>query len=284
MSDRDELDRLYELHQSGGLSQDEFDAERARLLGAFPTEPTPSQPNGAEVSRNQASGRTLDGSHDVPEARSGRMPPVTLVEANTRPPLKVTQPPLGALTMDPATAERSGNIASSDAALAAERAKLLDQILSSAVLGSSPGPDVPHDLTGAAEAFRGQGSSEASPAWESQQLPAPAVPRSAYEAPAFVSPTYTVAPMSLAETRRSRRRFRLSPLLVAILAGLFFASTLGTGLVALKQNAVAGQWRQHDQTEVARNHVLSNRNQVLSANLVSAHHRASALSIRNDQS
>jgi chromosome segregation ATPase len=49
------------------------------------------------------------------------------------------------------------------------------------------------------------------------------------------------------------------------------AATIGAGFVALKQNSAASKWRQQDQSEMALNRTLSTRNDVLSAELVSAH-------------
>jgi chromosome segregation ATPase len=178
--------------------------------------------------------------------------------------------------------------------LASEKAKLIDRILSSAVLDSSAAHDLgPTEQTNGAEESHDQGQ-QARPPSLLEQPYEQASTEAAYRAPtSFAGPVSTVQTVG---AKKSRRRPRLSPLVVAVLAGVFFVSTLGTGLLALNRNEVAGQWRQQDQTEVAGNHVLSThnhvlsthnqvlstRNQVLSTNLVSA--RSSITSLDSQRS
>jgi hypothetical protein len=208
---------------------------------------------------------------------------------NTQPPLGVPEQPTPPFPTAPlGTEERRSNTVRSDAELAAEKAKLIDRILSSAVLDSSAAHDLgPTEQTNGAEESHDQGLQQALPASSLEQPYEQASPEAAYRAPtSFAGPVFTVQTVA---AKKSRRRPRLSPLVVAILAGLFFVSTLGTALLALNRNEVAGQWRQQDQTEVARNHVLSThnqvlstRNQVLSTNLVSA--RSSITSLDSQRS
>ena len=269
MSDAEELAKLDALRQSEVLSQEEFDAERAMLPGAVPPSAGSgsTQSNGAEAALDEGSLQTSDGEHDLPESypdhRALLTPSGMLVETDTQPPLAVPeQPTLPFATAAPlGTEERRSNGVRSGAELASEKAKLIDRILSSAVLDSSAAHDLgPPSLL---EQPYEQASTEA-----------------AYRAPtSFAGPVSTVQTVG---AKKSRRRPRLSPLVVAVLAGVFFVSTLGTGLLALNRNEVAGQWRQQDQTEVAgnhvlstHNHVLSTHNHVLSTNLVSARLRHS---------
>jgi hypothetical protein len=173
---------------------------------------------------------------------------------------------------------RSGAL--SDSEFAAEKAKLLDGIVALTTLGSLT---TPHLLSGdeasPAVTSQVQEMRQVEPAWGAQRPPEQAVTvsPSAYSAPVSAGPTFTDTTF-LGNAKKSRRRLRVSPLIVGILAAVFFLATLGTGFVALKQNTVAGQWRRHDQNEVAANHVLSThnlllstRNHVVSTDLASAH-------------
>ena len=295
MPDAEELAKRDVLHQSGVLSQEEFDAERAKLLGVVPlsAESGSAQSNGAEAPLGEGSWQTSDGKHDSPESYSDQKAEVTQsgtpVGMNTQPPLGVPEQPTPPFPTAPlGTEERRSNTVRSDAELAAEKAKLIDRILSSAVLDSSAAHDLgPTEQTNGAEESHGQGLQQAPPASSLEQPYEQASTEAAYRAPtSFAGPVFTV---QTGGAKKSRRRPRLSPLVVAILAGLFFVSTLGTALLALNRNEVAGQWRQQDQTEVARNHVLSThnqvlstRNQVLSTNLVSA--RSSITSLDSQRS
>jgi hypothetical protein len=287
MSEADEFAKLDALRKSGVLTQEEFDVEKAKLLaGLLPAaESISPQPDGAEAPQGEGWWQASDGKWYAADSRPGYRPsPVlslTPPEATTPPPPTVrTQPTLSASMTAPEAEEQHRSSTLGDAQSAAEEAKRLDEILASAVLSSPATPHVQSlDRTCGTEIFRGQGMWQAA----SASVPQPpheqalTVSPSAYGPQAFASSTFTDTRFVLGEAGRSRRRLRLSPLAVTILAAVFFVSTLGTGLVALKQNAVAGQWRQHDQTEVARNHVLSTRNQVLSTDLVSAHTTITAL-------
>jgi hypothetical protein len=295
MSDAEELAKLDALRQSEVLSQEEFDAERAMLPGAVPPSAGSgsTQSNGAEAALDEGSLQTSDGEHDLPESypdhRALLTPSGMLVETDTQPPLAVPeQPTLPFATAAPlGTEERRSNGVRSGAELASEKAKLIDRILSSAVLDSSAAHDLgPTEQTNGAEESHDQGQ-QARPPSLLEQPYEQASTEAAYRAPtSFAGPVSTVQTVG---AKKSRRRPRLSPLVVAVLAGVFFVSTLGTGLLALNRNEVAGQWRQQDQTEVAGNHVLSThnqvlstRNQVLSTNLVSA--RSSITSLDSQRS
>jgi hypothetical protein len=295
MSDAEELAKLDALRQSEVLSQEEFDAERAMLPGAVPPSAGSgsTQSNGAEAALDEGSLQTSDGEHDLPESypdhRALLTPSGMLVETDTQPPLAVPeQPTLPFATAAPlGTEERRSNGVRSGAELASEKAKLIDRILSSAVLDSSAAHDLgPTEQTNGAEESHDQGQ-QARPPSLLEQPYEQASTEAAYRAPtSFAGPVSTVQTVG---AKKSRRRPRLSPLVVAVLAGVFFVSTLGTGLLALNRNEVAGQWRQQDQTEVAgnhvlstHNHVLSTHNHVLSTNLVSA--RSSITSLDSQRS
>ena len=107
MSDPDELVRLDALRQSGALSPDEFDAERAKLLGAVPPSAGSgsAQSNGAEAPSGEGSWQTSDGKYDLPESYPDYPAPLTpretLVETNTRPPLAVMEQPTLAFATAP---------------------------------------------------------------------------------------------------------------------------------------------------------------------------------------
>jgi hypothetical protein len=59
-------------------------------------------------------------------------------------------------------------------------------------------------------------------------------------------------------TRRRRRRVQLSWRgVVPVLAVVFFLGMVGAGVVAVKQNSTAGQWRSLDRTAVSSNRLLS---------------------------
>ena len=63
MSKADELAKLDALRQSGVLSQEEFDAEKAKLLGGIrPTSPSSSpQSSGVEAPHGERSRQAADG-------------------------------------------------------------------------------------------------------------------------------------------------------------------------------------------------------------------------------
>jgi preprotein translocase subunit SecG len=122
--------------------------------------------------------------------------------------------------------------------------------------------------------LRGQVTAQAATAPQQPEEQAATVSPTAYRAPTFASPGFTDTTMMLGETKKSRRRLRV---LVATLAAVFFVATLGTGFVALKQSKAAGQWRQHDQSEVALDHALLTRNDALSTELVLAHSTVASL-------
>jgi hypothetical protein len=288
----DELVKLDALRKSGVLTQEEFDAEKANLLaGSIPSSTSRSpQPSSAEASASEGSRQESEGEWYAPELHPDVRPPsgpssLPVDVSTPPPPTAPTQATPNTWTTAPGAEERHSNPTLDNAEFAAEEAKLVEGILVSAVLGSLTTPEVrSRNQTSGAETHD-QGMWQTAPAWAPEQPheQAVTVSPSAYRAPTFASPTFTDTTL-LGEAKKSRRRLRLSPLVVAILAAVFFVSTFGTGLVALKQNAVAGQWRQHDQNEVALNHVLSTRNQVLSTrnqvlstNLVSAH--ASVISL-----
>jgi hypothetical protein len=117
-------------------------------------------------------------------------------------------------------------------------------------------------------------TAQAATAPQQPEEQAATVSPTAYRAPTSASPGFTDTTMMLGETKKSRRRLRV---LVTTLAAVFFVATLGTGFVALKQNRAAGQWRQHDQSEVALDHALLTRNDALSTELVLAHSTVASL-------
>jgi hypothetical protein len=117
-------------------------------------------------------------------------------------------------------------------------------------------------------------TAQAATAPQQPEEQAATVSPTAYRAPTSASPGFTDTTMMLGETKKSRRRLRV---LVTTLAAVFFVATLGTGFVALKQNKAAGQWRQHDQSEVALDHALLTRNDALSTELVLAHSTVASL-------
>ncbi len=76
-------------------------------------------------------------------------------------------------------------------------------------------------------------------------------------------------------------RGRVSPTVVAILALVFLLTTLGTGFVAVRQNAATRQWRQYDHSAVAFDLSLSTRNAVLTRDLASVRANIAILKSQN---
>jgi hypothetical protein len=162
-----------------------------------------------------------------------------------------------------------------EAAVSAEEAQVVDEAAVSADLGSPAMPEVrSRDQASDDETPRGQVTAQAATAPQQPEEQAATVSPTAYRAPTSASPGFTDTTMMLGETKKSRRRLRV---LVTTLAAVFFVATLGTGFVALKQNRAAGQWRQHDQSEVALDHALLTRNDALSTELVLAHSTVASL-------
>jgi hypothetical protein len=162
-----------------------------------------------------------------------------------------------------------------EAAVSAEEAQVVDEAAVSADLGSPAMPEVrSRDQASDDETPRGQVTAQAATAPQQPEEQAATVSPTAYRAPTSASPGFTDTTMMLGETKKSRRRLRV---LVTTLAAVFFVATLGTGFVALKQNKAAGQWRQHDQSEVALDHALLTRNDALSTELVLAHSTVASL-------
>ena len=60
---------------------------------------------------------------------------------------------------------------------------------------------------------------------------------SGYGSPTSAASTFTSSAQSLGETKQSRRRLRISPTWLGVLALVFLLTTLGTGFVALKQSS-----------------------------------------------
>ena len=162
-----------------------------------------------------------------------------------------------------------------EAAVSAEEAQAVDEAAVSADLGSPAMPEVrSRDQASDDETPRGQVTAQAATAPQQPEEQAATVSPTAYRAPTSASPGFTDTTMMLGETKKSRRRLRV---LVTTLAAVFFVATLGTGFVALKQSKAAGQWRQHDQSEVALDHALLTRNDALSTELVLAHSTVASL-------
>ena len=162
-----------------------------------------------------------------------------------------------------------------DSHVSAEEAQVVDEAAVSADLGSPAMPEVrSRDQASDDETPRGQVTAQAATAPQQPEEQAATVSPTAYRAPTSASPGFTDTTMMLGETKKSRRRLRV---LVTTLAAVFFVATLGTGFVALKQNRAAGQWRQHDQSEVALDHALLTRNDALSTELVLAHSTVASL-------
>jgi hypothetical protein len=162
-----------------------------------------------------------------------------------------------------------------EAAVSAEEAQAVDEAAVSADLSSPAMPEVRSgDQASDAMTLRGQVTAQAATAPQQPEEQAATVSPTAYRAPTSASPGFTDTTMMLGETKKSRRRLRV---LVTTLAAVFFVATLGTGFVALKQNKAAGQWRQHDQSEVALDHALLTRNDALSTELVLAHSTVASL-------
>ena len=162
-----------------------------------------------------------------------------------------------------------------DSHVSAEEAQVVDEAAVSADLGSPAMPEVrSRDQASDDETPRGQVTAQAATAPQQPEEQAATVSPTAYRAPTSASPGFTDTTMMLGETKKSRRRLRV---LVTTLAAVFFVATLGTGFVALKQNKAAGQWRQHDQSEVALDHALLTRNDALSTELVLAHSTVASL-------
>ncbi len=162
-----------------------------------------------------------------------------------------------------------------DSHVSAEEAQAVDEAAVSADLGSPAMPEVrSRDQASDDETPRGQVTAQAATAPQQPEEQAATVSPTAYRAPTSASPGFTDTTMMLGETKKSRRRLRV---LVTTLAAVFFVATLGTGFVALKQNKAAGQWRQHDQSEVALDHALLTRNDALSTELVLAHSTVASL-------
>ena len=152
---------------------------------------------------------------------------------------------------------------------------MVDEAAVSADLGSPAMPEVrSRDQASDDETPRGQVTAQAATAPQQPEEQAAAVSPTAYRAPTSASLGFTDTTMMLGETKKSRRRLRV---LVTTLAAVFFVATLGTGFVALKQNKAAGQWRQHDQSEVALDHALLTRNDALSTELVLVHSTVASL-------
>ena len=162
-----------------------------------------------------------------------------------------------------------------EAAVSAEEAQVVDEAAVSADLGSPAMPEVrSRDQASDDETPRGQVTAQAATAPQQPEEQAATVSPTAYRAPTSASLGFTDTTMMLGETKKSRRRLRV---LVTTLAAVFFVATLGTGFVALKQSKAAGQWRQHDQSEVALDHALLTRNDALSTELVLAHSTVASL-------
>ena len=162
-----------------------------------------------------------------------------------------------------------------DSHVSAEEAQAVDEAAVSADLSSPAMPEVRSgDQASDAMTLRGQVTAQAATAPQQPEEQAATVSPTAYRAPTSASPGFTDTTMMLGETKKSRRRLRV---LVTTLAAVFFVATLGTGFVALKQNKAAGQWRQHDQSEVALDHALLTRNDALSTELVLAHSTVASL-------
>src|ERR1039458_3398048 len=162
-----------------------------------------------------------------------------------------------------------------EAAVSAEEAQAVDEAAVSADLSSPAMPEVRSgDQASDAMTLRGQVTAQAATAPQQPEEQAATVSPTAYRAPTSASPGFTDTTMMLGEAKKSRRRLRV---LVATLAAVFFVATLGTGFVALKQSKAAGQWRQHDQSEVALDHALLTRNDALSTELVLAHSTVASL-------
>jgi hypothetical protein len=162
-----------------------------------------------------------------------------------------------------------------DSHVSAEEAQAVDEAAVSADLSSPAMPEVRSgDQASNAMTLRGQVTAQAATAPQQPEEQAATVSPTAYRAPTSASPGFTDTTMMLGETKKSRRRLRV---LVATLAAVFFVATLGTGFVALKQSKAAGQWRQHDQSEVALDHALLTRNDALSTELVLAHSTVASL-------
>jgi hypothetical protein len=178
-----------------------------------------------------------------------------------------------AVTEAAVSAEEAQAVA--EAAVSAEEAQAVAEAAVSADLSSPAMPEVRSgDQASDAMTLRRQVTAQAATAPQQPEEQATTVSPTAYRAPTSASPGFTDTTMMLGETKKSRRRLRV---LVATLAAVFFVATLGSGFVALKQSKAAGQWRQHDQSEVALDHALLTRNDALSTELVLAHSTVASL-------
>ena len=169
-----------------------------------------------------------------------------------------------------------------DAEFVVEEARLLDELLASADLGSSTTREVRlgNQLgaqTSVAETPQLEVTGQApAPVPDQAEEPAMTVPQSAYGAPTSAGPALTDITSigeadvlgELDELRRawaprdadtphlpekSRPRLGVRTSVVGVLALVLLIATLGTGFIALKQNTAAGQWRRHDHSEMRVN-------------------------------
>jgi len=168
-----------------------------------------------------------------------------------------------------------------DTESAAKEAKLVEELLASADLRSPTAPEVRSVGQASNGQVTWQAASPSAPRQPEEQ--AVTVSPSEYSAPASAVPTF-IDTTTMGKAERPRCRLRVPSSVVATLAAVFFVATLGTGFVALRQNTSAGQWRQHDKSEVALNHALSTSNEVLSRDLVSAHAAITSLNSQTSKS
>ncbi|MGD0983935.1 MAG: hypothetical protein ABSA65_08980 [Acidimicrobiales bacterium] len=145
------------------------------------------------------------------------------------------------------------------AELAAEEAQPSEAAPETRSAGQMSGAETPHvQVSWQAPAFRQSGE------------PGATVSPSGHSSPTSAASTFTSAAQSVGETKQSRRRLRISPARLGVLALVFLLTTLGTGFVALNQSSSARQWRQYDHSAAAFDLSLSTRNGVLTRDLASA--------------
>jgi hypothetical protein len=108
VSKADELAKLDELRRSGVLTQEEFDAEKAKLLADIPpsTDSSLPQHGAAEAPQGEGWSQASDGRWYAPVSRPGYPPPSAPVEASTPLPAAVQTRPTSSA---PGVEERRGN-------------------------------------------------------------------------------------------------------------------------------------------------------------------------------
>jgi len=167
---------------------------------------------------------------------------------------------------------------------AAEEATQVEETPVGADLASPGTPeDRSVDETSSAEEPDDEGHSEPAPPPGPAQEEAVTMSPAAYSEPAGAPAAFTNTTMPVGETRESRRRSRVSPAILAVLAAVFLLAALGTGFLAVKQASTARQWRQRDRNEVALNRGLSARDSVLAKDLASTQAAITSLNSRTSK-